>query len=234
MPAKKSSKKRIESSEAAVGPAPTKIDWRPLLVWLSVVVLIATLGYFAIEHFFPAPAAEAQDELVGTYGPYEVYKKDDHQYWIQINPEVIWTFRANPLDTISIPVFPFKQDFKAALADVTEVWITRAPEEDPRVVVAAMQLATTLGAQGYTVREGLIRQPENCIGETASPLCAQPILPLEFANENRTVFRMLGPKDNVPESAIYVMGNNIIIQAPDYDALDRVVVKAVLIMLNLA
>ena len=212
----------------------TVIDWRPLIVWLAVVVLIAALGFFAFEYFFPKPVQQVQDELVGAYGPYDVYKADEHQYSMQINPEVIWTFRANPIDTVSVPEFPFKKDFKAALADVKEVWIALAPEEDVRAVVSATEIAKTLGAQRYEVHSGWLRQPVKCAADSTLPVCSEPIIPLDFANENRTVFRILGPVDKVEQPAIYVMGNTIIIQAPDYDSLDLVAVKAVLLMLNLA
>ena len=212
-------------------------DWAPFLAWAIAVIVIAAIGYIAFQYFFPAQLAP-QDELVGTYGPYDVYKADDHDYYMQINPEVIWHFRANPLDTVSIPVFPFKKDFKAALkqdpSHPKEVWIAVAPEEDVRVVVSAIEISKTLGAQRYEVHQGWLSQPAVCLNDTTNPVCSQMIVPLEFANENRTVFRILGPKDNVDSEAIYVMGNNIVVQGTTYDGLDKAADKAVLMMLNLA
>jgi hypothetical protein len=210
-----------------------KRDWRPLFMWLIAVITIGAFMFFAFEYIFPAPETNG-DELIGTYGPYDLYKADEHDYYMQINPELIWHFRANPLDTISIPVFPFKENFKEALEGADEVWITFAAEEDPRIVLAAVEISKTLGAQGYTVKRGWVRQPKICETDFENIICDEPIIPPEFANENRTVFKILGPLDNISTPAIYVIGNNIVVQAPDYDQLDLVADKAVLIMLNLA
>lgn len=232
--AKKFEKVVVISEPVTPASKPTPINWQPLFVWFMATVVIGAFIFFGIEYFFPKPAPPVQDEVVGTYGPFDIYMADEHDYYMQINPEVIWHFRANPLDTISIPVFPFKENFKAALANVNEVWIAIAPEENARIIVAAIEISKTLGAQGYTVKRGWLRQAKSCLNDTTNPICSEPIIPLDFANENRTVFRILGPVDNIEDSAIYVIGNNIIIQAPDYDQLDRVADKAVLMMLNLA
>jgi hypothetical protein len=228
---KKTQEKTPEPSKSK--PKGTKIDWRPAFIWIIAVIVLGFLMYFAVGFFFPKPTTST-DELVGTYGPYDVYKVDDHHYYMQINPELIWHMRANPLDTVNIPVFPFKSEFLKAMDGVNETWIVFSAEENPRVVAAAVEISKTLGARGYEVKRGWLRQPQICVTEPTEPVCYEPIIPLDFANENRTVFRILGPEDNISSAAIYAIGNNIIVQAPDYDQLDMAADKVSLMLLNLA
>ncbi len=208
-----------------------------LMFGVVVALLLVGAGaYLFLDNMLPGVDARAQKsvESVGYYGPYEVFKVDDHDYYMRINPEVEWHFRANPQDTVNIPVFPYKKDVNLAVDNVSLVWIATVAEEDPRLIASATEIAKTLGAKGKTVKHGWLRVPLVCTDHPTDPDCKKVIVPLEFANENRTVFRMLGPLDDIKKNAIYVMGNNIIVQGKDYDGLDLAATKVELIMLGLA
>ena len=233
--------KKAEEGEAPAQPKTRKVDLKPSLAVILMILMLASTFYYVIDYFFPANNQTGPGPQPGTktvvakYGPFDVYSENPKDYYIYLNPEVEWHFRTNPVDALEVPVFPDKEKIREAVKQANEVWITYAPEEDPRIIVSAMEIAKTAGALNKTVNDGFIRQPQQCMEEADLSICTKPIIPIDFAQTgNRAVFRMLGPKDNVTGTGIFVLGNTTVIEAGTYDDMDLAADKVSLILLGIA
>lgn len=212
-----------------------KKDWRPLLAGGIIFIMVLSTFVVALDYLFPVKTNDQGEQPIDKFGPYDVFKAGEHDYYIKLSSDFYWHFRANPVDTLNVPVFPYRENFLNNMGKNKEMWVAFSPEEDPRVILAASEIAKTAAALNYTVQKGFTNQPKRCVDNPQDDVCTIPILGLEFANENRTVFRILGPKvDSISDTSILAIGHNIIVQGDTYDHLDIAADKASLIMLGLA
>lgn len=232
---KKTDKEKTARKKPLLPAKKKKFDWKPFIAGGIVFMLIISSFIFVINSLGPQTPPSVSGQPVDKYGPFDVYKAAEYDYYIRLNENVEWHFRVNPQDTVMVPIFPYPEDVKKALNSSKEAWMTYSPNERSRLIIAVTEIAKTAGALGLRVNQGYIRQPEKCKENATLDICSMPIIPMDFANENRTVFRFLGPEDaNGTTAQVFVMGHNIIIQGGDYDQLELAADKVCLLMLNLA
>ncbi len=200
-------------------------------ILVMFIMLFSALA--VVADFFVNPEDEtSEDEHLGLLNGRDVYKRDEHDYYISdLDLGIELHFRSNPLEAQHIEMRKealwmidyLRQGpsgYLAVFYNTTKIAVLMDPEEETRIITAATEITQSLGFTGWqpSLIEAAFTRDS---GRADIPVVTEK----EAHQSNDTTYFYIYTQPEENTTVIKHFGKIIYVQAPDYDALDLAVDK---------